>query len=173
MNENQFSEVSGQEFKEFFVDNLKDIYWAEQHLTDALQELKEAATSPDVEAAFEKHTHETERHIQLVEQVFEALGEEPKAKKCPAMEGLIKEAREIIKDTDKNSFIRDAGLILAAQKVEHYEIATYGTLRIFAGFLEDDNIERLLSQILQNEKDTDVSLTVIAEDFINAKAAME
>ncbi len=89
------------------------------------------------------------------------------------MEGLVKEAKEIIKDTDKNSFIRDAGLILAAQKVEHYEIATYGTLRIFSRYLGDQEVTALLEQILSNEKETDVSLTVIAEDFINAKAAEE
>ncbi|MCD8029322.1 MAG: ferritin-like domain-containing protein [Bacteroides sp.] len=166
-------EMKGKEFKEFFIDNLKDIYWAEKELTKALPEMQEAATSPQAAAAFEKHTRETERHVQLVEQVFQALGVDPETKKCPAMEGLVKEAKEIIKDTDKDSFIRDAGLILAAQKVEHYEIATYGTLRIFSRYLGDQEVTALLEQILSNEKETDVSLTVIAEDFINAKAAEE
>jgi len=166
-------EMKGKEFKEFFIDNLKDIYWAEKELTKALPEMREAATSEPVAAAFEKHTRETERHVMLVEQIFQALGEDPDTKKCPAMEGLIKEAKEIIKDTDSDSFIRDAGLILAAQKVEHYEIATYGTLRIFSHYLGDQQVTALLEQILGNEKDTDVSLTVIAEDFVNAKAAVE
>ncbi|MCC8187496.1 MAG: ferritin-like domain-containing protein [Bacteroides sp.] len=166
-------EMKGKEFKEFFIDNLKDIYWAEKELTRALPEMQAAATSPQAAAAFEKHTRETERHVQLVEQVFQALEVEPETKTCPAMEGLVKEAKEIIKDTDKDSFIRDAGLILAAQKVEHYEIATYGTLRIFSRYLGDQEVTALLEQILSNEKETDVSLTVIAEDFINAKAAEE
>ncbi|RZJ20132.1 MAG: ferritin-like domain-containing protein, partial [Acinetobacter sp.] len=120
------------EFHEFFVDELKDIYWAEKHLAKALPKMQKAATSPELAAAFEKHTLETEQHITTLEQVFELLGEKAVAKKCDAMAGLLEEASGIIEDTDKGTIIRDAGLILAAQKVEHYEIATYGTLRTFA-----------------------------------------
>ncbi|MCD8262260.1 MAG: ferritin-like domain-containing protein [Bacteroides sp.] len=155
------------EFHEFFIDELKDIYWAEQHLAKALPKMQEAATSVQVSAAFEKHTIETNEHIALVEQVFRLLGEEPESKKCDAMEGLIDEAESIIKDTDRDSFIRDAGLILAAQNVEHYEIATYGTLRVFARYLDNQQVVELLEQILNNEKFTDVSLTKIAEGFVN------
>ena len=115
------------EFHDFFVDELKDIYWAEKHLVKALPKMKKAATSPELAAAFEKHTQETQMHIETLEQVFELLGEKAVAKKCDAMAGLLEEANGIIEDTDKGTMVRDAGLILAAQKVEHYEIATYGT----------------------------------------------
>jgi len=161
------------EFLEFFADELKDIYWAEQHLAKALPKLQKAATSKKLAAAFEKHTKETEEHIKWVEQVFELLGKKAEAKKCDAMEGLIKEADSIIEDTSKDTFVRDAGLILAAQKVEHYEIATYGTLRILAGYVDNKEVVQILEKILDNEKETDVNLTKIAESSINEKAAQE
>ncbi|MCD8072457.1 MAG: ferritin-like domain-containing protein [Alistipes sp.] len=164
---------SGQEFKKFFVDELKDIYWAEKHLSKALLKMKRAATSQELQAAFEKHANETNGHIAVVEKIFAALGEKPRTKKCEAMDGLLTEANTIIKDTDKDTFIRDAGLILAAQKVEHYEIATYGTLRIFAGYLRNKRVVTMLEGILGNEKYTDVSLTKLAEGFINDRAAQE
>ena len=115
------------EFQKFFIDELKDIYWAEKHLVTALPKMKKGATSLDLAAAFEKHTEETKQHITTLEKVFELLGEKAAAKKCDAMAGLLEEANGIIEDTDSGMMIRDAGLILAAQKVEHYEIATYGT----------------------------------------------
>lgn len=161
------------EFHEFFVDELKDIYWAEKHLAKALPKLRKAATSEDLAAAFEKHTMETEEQVKMVEQVFELLGEKPQAKKCEAMEGLIKEAQSIIEDTEQDSFIRDAGLIMAAQKVEHYEIATYGTLRILAGYMKQKEVKKILEKILANEKDTDMILTKLAESYVNEKAAVE
>ncbi len=161
------------EFEEFFIDELKDIYWAEKHLAMALPKMKEASTSSQLAAAFEKHTKETENHISMVEKVFEALGEKPATKKCDAMEGLLKEADSIISDTESDTFVRDAGLILAAQKVEHYEIATYGTLRILAGYLGNQKVVETLSGILDNEKFTDVSLTKVAESFVNERAAQE
>jgi len=166
-------QMNNSEFKEFFIDELKDIYWAEKHLAKALPKLQKAATSQQLASAFEKHTQETNEHIKNVEKVFEILGEKPEEKKCEAMEGLLKEADTIIDDTEKDSFTRDAGLILAAQKVEHYEIATYGTLRIFAGYLENDEAVSLLEKILENEKQTDVTLTEIAESYVNEKAAAE
>jgi len=165
--------MDNSEFQEFFIDELKDIYWAEQHLAKALPKLQKAATSPELAKAFEKHTKETEKHIQTVEKAFELLGQKAEAKKCDAMDGLLKEADSIIEDTDKDTFTRDAGLILAAQKVEHYEIATYGTLRIFARDMQNEDIEKLLDEILQNEKDTDVTLTKIAESSVNEKAVQE
>ena len=113
--------MENSEFHEFFVDELKDIYWAEKHLSKALPKLKKAATSPELAAAFEKHTEETKTHIATLEQVFELLGEKAQAKKCDAMEGLLKESDSIIEDTETGTLVRDAGLILAAQKVEHYE----------------------------------------------------
>ena len=161
------------EFHEFFVDELKDIYWAEKHLLKALPKMTKSATSPELAAAFEKHTEETNNHIATLDQVFQLLEEKAQAKKCDAMEGLIKEAEGIIEDTDAGTMIRDAGLILAAQKVEHYEIATYGTLVVFARKMGHTDVAELLQFTLDNEKATDVALTEVAESFINEQAAAE
>jgi ferritin-like metal-binding protein YciE len=161
------------EFHEFFVDELKDIYWAEQHLAKALPKMQKAATSEELAAAFEKHTLETQQHISTLEQVFELLGEKAAAKKCDAMAGLLEEAKGIMEDTESGTMIRDAGLILAAQKVEHYEIATYGTLRTFAENMGHTDVQNLLQQTLDNEKETDVALTTIAENFVNEAATKE
>ncbi|MES2807853.1 MAG: ferritin-like domain-containing protein [Bacteroidota bacterium] len=165
--------MENSEFHEFFVDELKDIYWAEKHLATALPKMKKAATSPELAAAFDKHTAETKTHIETLEKVFSLLDEKPVAKKCDAMAGLLEEATGIIEDTEKGTMIRDAGLILAAQKVEHYEIATYGTLRVFAANMGHTDVEELLSETLENEKATDVALTVLAENSINEPAAAE
>ncbi|GAA3956574.1 ferritin-like domain-containing protein [Pedobacter ginsengiterrae] len=161
------------EFHEFLVDELKDIYWAEKHLVKALPKMKKASTSPELAAAFEKHTQETQTHIDTLEQVFALLEEKPAAKKCDAMAGLLEEADGIISDTDSGSMIRDAGLILAAQKVEHYEIATYGTLKVFAENMDRTDVADLLGQTLENEKATDVALTECAVSFVNQAAAEE
>lgn len=165
--------MENSEFHEFFIDELKDIYWAEKHLANSLPKMQKAATSKQLANAFEKHTEETQTHIKTLEKVFELLGEKPVAKKCDAMAGLLEEAKNIIEDTEKDTMVRDAGLILAAQKVEHYEIATYGTLRVFAQNMGHNDVEDLLSKTLENEKATDVTLTVIAEDFVNQQAAEE
>jgi len=166
-------EMKDSEFHQFFLDELKDIYWAEKHLAKALPKLQKAATSKELAQAFEKHTKETETHIQTVEKVFELLGEKASAKKCDAMAGLVEEANSIISDTDKGTSVRDAGLILAAQKVEHYEIATYGTLRTFAEKMGHQEVTSLLQETLDNEKETDVALTEIAVNFINEEASEE
>ncbi|WP_325359543.1 ferritin-like domain-containing protein [Albibacterium sp.] len=161
------------EFHQFFLDELKDIYWAEKHLAKALPKLQKAATSKELAQAFEKHTQETETHIKTIEKVFELLGEKATAKKCDAMEGLIEEANSVISDTDKGTAVRDAGLILSAQKAEHYEIATYGTLRTFAEKMGHEEVTSLLQQTLDNEKETDVALTEIAVNFVNEEASEE
>jgi ferritin-like metal-binding protein YciE len=165
--------IDPSEFHEFFVDELKDIYWAEKHLVKALPKMKKAATSTELAAAFEKHTQETQTHIDTLEQVFALLEEKPAAKKCDAMAGLLEEANGIIEDTDAGTMIRDAGLILAAQKVEHYEIATYGTLKVFAENMDRSDVAELLGQTLENEKATDLALTEIAVSAVNAEAAAE
>ncbi|RZM29541.1 MAG: ferritin-like domain-containing protein [Pedobacter sp.] len=165
--------MENSEFHEFFVDELKDIYWAEKHLAKALPKMKKAATSPELAEAFEKHTEETNNHVATLEQVFQLLDEKVQAKKCDAMEGLLKEAEGIIEDTDSGTLIRDAGLILAAQKVEHYEIATYGTLVVFAQNMGHNDVAELLQFTLDNEKATDVALTEIAVSSINEQAAAE
>ncbi|MBB6107581.1 Ferritin-like metal-binding protein YciE [Mucilaginibacter lappiensis] len=165
--------MENSEFHEFFVDELKDIYWAENHLVKALPKMKKAATSPELAAAFDKHTAETQIHIETLEKAFALLGQKPVAKKCEAMAGLLEEAKSIMEDTEKGTMIRDAGLILAAQKVEHYEIATYGTLRAFAANMGHTDVEALLSQTLENEKATDIALTTLAETTINEAAVAE
>jgi ferritin-like metal-binding protein YciE len=161
------------EFHKFFVDELKDIYWAEKHLVKALPKMKKAATSPELADAFNKHTVETQNHVETLEKVFGLLDEKVVAKKCDAMEGLLKEAESIIEDTEKGTMIRDAGLILAAQKVEHYEIATYGTLVVFAENMGHTDVAELLKGTLDNEKATDEALTAIAESSINEQASAE
>ena len=161
------------EFHKFFVDELKDIYWAEKHLVKALPKMQKAATSSDLAAAFEKHTRETQTHVETLEQVFALLDEKAVAKKCDAMEGLLAEATSIIEDTDKGTHTRDAGLILAAQKVEHYEIATYGSLRTFAQTMGHTEVADLLQRTLDNEKATDEALTQAAESMVNEAAAAE
>lgn len=165
--------MENSEFHEFFVDELKDIYWAEKHLVPALQKMQKAATSPELAAAFEKHRNETQEHVTRLEQVFELVGEKPAAKTCDAMKGLIEEASSILEDTEKGTMVRDAGLILAAQQVEHYEIATYGTLRTFAECMGHSEAADLLNQTLENEKATDQALTQAAESSINEQAAAE
>lgn len=157
---------------ELFEDELKDIYWAEKALTKAIPKMIKNATSGELIDALESHLAETEEQITKVEQVFEAIGKKAVAKKCEAMAGLVKEADEIMKDSDKGA-MRDAGIISAAQKVEHYEIASYGTLRTFARTLGLDEAVSLLEEILEEEKSADEKLTEIAEATINVQAANE
>ncbi|MFL5754424.1 MAG: ferritin-like domain-containing protein [Bacteroidia bacterium] len=158
--------------KKLFENELKDIYWAEKALTKALPKMAKNATSEDLTEAIENHLEETEGQIEKLEQVFELLEMKPQAKKCEAMAGLIKEAEEIMKECDKGA-MRDAGIISAGQKVEHYEIATYGTLRTFARTLGLDDAAELLEEILEEEKAADEKLTEVAEAAINIKAAEE
>lgn len=165
--------TGGSEFHHFFVEQLKDIYWAEKHLKKGLKKMSKAATSPDLTAAFDKHYNEGATQIAQLETIFGLLGEKPEAKRCEAMAGLLQEAENMISDTQKNSFVRDAGLILAAQKVEHYEIATYGTLSALASYLPEKKVKKMLDTILAGEKKTDEALTRMAERFVNECAAVE
>ncbi|WP_118973622.1 YciE/YciF ferroxidase family protein [Taibaiella koreensis] len=169
----QNGKMKNSEFHKFFVDELKDIYWAEKHLVKALPKMQKAATGAELAAAFQKHTGETQTHVETLEQVFSLLDEKAVAKKCDAMDGLLQEAKSIIEDTEKGTMIRDAGLILAAQKVEHYEIATYGTLVTFANNMGHSEVANLLQQTLDQEKATDEALTGIAESSVNDQAATE
>jgi ferritin-like metal-binding protein YciE len=155
-----------------FEDQLKDIYWAEKALTKALPKMAKKATSEELIAALEDHLKETEAQVEKLEQVFEVIGKKATAKKCDAMAGLVKEAEEIMKESDKGA-MRDAGIISAGQKVEHYEIATYGTLRTFANTLGLDDAAALLEEILNEEKAADQKLTEIAESTINIQAVEE
>jgi len=159
--------------KEFFIDSLKDIYWAEKHLTKALPKMAKKATSDELRAALEKHLAETENQVVKLEQVFAILDEKAVAKKCEAMEGLVKEAESIMSETENGSMTRDVGIIAAAQKVEHYEIASYGTIRTLAEVLGLPEAAELLNQILDEEKNADSTLTQIAEAYINPAAMKE
>jgi ferritin-like metal-binding protein YciE len=158
---------------EFFKDEIKDIYWAEKHLTKALPKMKKAATSEELTNAIGEHLEVTKTHVARLEQVFELLGEKPKAKKCEAMEGISKEGESIIEDTEEGTATRDVGIIMASQKVEHYEIATYGGLKQLATTLGLSDIADLLEQTLNEEKEADETLTGIAENNINYEAASE
>lgn len=159
--------------QEFFVESLQDIYYAEKAITKALPEMKKAATSEELKAAFEEHLEVTREQIARLEEVFECIGEKAKTKKCEAIEGLIKEGESIIEDTDEGTSTRDVGLIMAAQKVEHYEIATYGGLAQLAETLGHSEAADLLRETLEEEKETDVTLTGIAEKNVNYEASEE
>jgi ferritin-like metal-binding protein YciE len=159
--------------EKFFVDMLKDIYWAEQHLVKVLPKLKESATTDQLKEAFEDHLYQTQKHVSRIEKVFNLLGKKAEGKKCEAMEGLTKEADSIIQETKRGSMTRDAALIIAAQKVEHYEIATYGGLVQLALTMGLRKAADILDQTLMEETDTDQQLTDIAESYINVEADQE
>lgn len=161
------------QLEKFFTDSLKDLYWAEKHLTKALPKMKKAATTDELKSAIEEHLSQTEEHVTRLEQVFELMGKKPQAKKCDAMEGLIKEGESIVEETEDGSMTRDVGIIMAAQKVEHYEIASYGGLVQLAKTMGMDEAAGILEQTLEEEKQTDQGLTEIAENNINWEAEQE
>ena len=159
--------------REFFVDELKDIYWAEKHLTKALPKMKKAATSTELQAAFADHLEVTKEHVSRLEQVFELMGEKAQAKKCDAMAGIVEEGEGVIEDTEEGTATRDVALVLAGQKAEHYEISTYGGLAQLARTLGEDEVAQILETTLAEEKEADSLLTEIAENSINYKASKE
>lgn len=167
------TDVTDSALNELFIDELKDIYWAEKHLTSALPKMAKAATSNELRTAIENHLAETENHVTRLEQTFESIGEKAVAKKCEAMAGLIKEGDEIVADTEKGSITRDVGIISAGQKIEHYEIASYGTLKTLATVLGYNEAAELLDATLQEEKNADNLLSQIAESSINQSAKSE
>jgi ferritin-like metal-binding protein YciE len=155
---------------ELFHDTLKDIYYAEKKILSALPKMAKAAQNEELTAAFEKHQAETEGQIARLEQVFELIEQKPQGKKCAAIEGILEEGQEIIKEY-KGSPALDAGLVSSAQAVEHYEIARYGALRSWAELAALDEAEELLEQTLDEEKATDALLTEIAEGMVNPSSA--
>jgi ferritin-like metal-binding protein YciE len=159
--------------KEFFLDQLRDIYWAEKKLVKTLPKLSEAATHDELRAAFDSHLMETENHVSRLEQVFSLLGEEAKAVECPALKGIAEEGEEIIDETEDNTAQRDVGLIFAGQKAEHYEIATYGSLLQLAKDMGQSEIADLLGQTLAEEYAANDKLTELATNGINREAAQE
>lgn len=153
--------------KKLYIDELKDLYSAENQLVKALPKMAKAATSPDLRAGFEEHLEQTKGHVQRLESIFEQLGESPKGKKCKGMEGLIEEGSEAIEEYEGE--LLDAALIGAAQRVEHYEMAGYGTVKAFAEELGESEHVTLLNETLEEEKKTDEKLSGLAGD-INSKA---
>jgi len=157
---------------EFFKDGLQDIYWAENHLVKALPKMMKASTSPKLKAGLEKHVKETEEHVSRLDQIFEMLGEKAKAKTCQAMKGLLEEAEEIMTETKSLApAVRDAAIILASQKVEHYEIATYGGLAALAKQMDTMDVANLMLKTLEEEKQADALLSQVAEQEVNPQAA--
>lgn len=154
--------------QELYVEQLKDLYNAETQLVKALPKMVKAAQSEELRQGFEQHLEQTKGHVDRLEQIFSAMDESPKGKRCAGMEGLIEEGQEII-DEESNSDALDAGLIAAAQRVEHYEIAGYGTVRSYAKLLGESEAVNLLQQTLDEEKETDEKLTELAKEC-NEKA---
>jgi ferritin-like metal-binding protein YciE len=165
-----FSSTSLNSFDDLFVEQLEDLYDAEQRLTKALPQMAAAAHNPSLKAAFQEHYRQTEGHVTRLQQVFQMLGKRAKSKTCEAMKGLVEEGQEAI-SASGNPDVKDAALIAAAQRVEHYEIAGYGTVRTFAQRLGRQDAARLLQQTLDEEGATDKKLTILAEQAINPKAA--
>ncbi|WP_420131912.1 ferritin-like domain-containing protein [Rhodopseudomonas sp.] len=155
---------------DLFLDTLKDIYYAEKQILKTLPKMAKAANSDKLRAAFEKHEGETEGQIERLEQIFELLGKPARGKTCDALMGIIDEGKEIM-DEYKGTEALDAGLLAAAQAVEHYEISRYGTLKTWAGLLGMKDAVKLIDQTLQQEKTTDVNLTKLAETEVNYEAA--
>lgn len=159
--------------REFFVEELKDIYWAEKKLVTTLPKLQKAATTNELKDAFGEHLEATKGHVGRLEQVFQLLDEKAQAKKCEAMEGIVKEGESVIEDTEEGTATRDVALIMAAQKAEHYEIATYGGLKQLATTLGLQEVADLLEATLEEEKQADETLTGIAENNVNYEASEE
>lgn len=154
---------------DLFIHQLKDMYWAEKALVKAMPKMISNATASKLKTAIDKHLSETEKQVTRLEEAFESLEMKPEAEKCEAMAGLIKEAEEIMKATEEGD-VRDAGIIVAAQKVEHYEIATYGSLCVFADMLGHTKALKLLKETLNEEKKCDKQLTQLAESSVNEEA---
>lgn len=154
---------------DLYVNELKDLYNAENQLVKALPKLAKAAANPDLKAAFEEHLEVTRAQVERLEQIFERLGVSPKGKKCKAMEGLVEEGKEVIEEKG-TAAVRDAALIAAAQRVEHYEMAGYGCVRTFARLLGDEQAATLLQETLNEEAEADKKLTELAETVVNVEA---
>jgi ferritin-like metal-binding protein YciE len=165
--------VENSKLRDFFIDQLQDIYWAEKKLVKTLPKMAEAAHSEELRQAFNSHLLETKNHVTRIEKAFELFNQEANDKVCPAIKGIAEEGEDIIDETDANTAQRDVGLIFAGQKAEHYEIATYGGLVQLAKTMNRDDVAQLLSETLKEEKLADEKLTQIAEQTANRQANME
>ncbi|WP_423147835.1 ferritin-like domain-containing protein [Rubrolithibacter danxiaensis] len=171
--ETQTMNANDSKLKEFFIDQLQDIYWAEKKLVKTLPKMQEAATTQQLKDAFSNHLEQTKTHVSRLESVFNIVGEEADTQKCPAMAGIVDEGEDIIDETEEGTAQRDVGLIFAGQKAEHYEIATYGGLATLAKTLGFADAVEILVQTLNEEKEADELLTRIAKDNINYQASKE
>ena len=167
------SSLGSSSLEKFFHNSLKDLYWAEKNLLKTLPKMSKNATTEELQSALDEHLVQTEEHVNRLEKIFEMIGERAQAKKCEAMEGLIKEGETIMEETKEDSLTRDVGIIAAAQKVEHYEISSYGTLTVLAKTLGFNEAAELLAVTLEEEKQADIKLTSIAENNINIEAEQE
>jgi ferritin-like metal-binding protein YciE len=167
------SNGSSAQLEKLFTDSLKDLYWAEKHLVKELPRMQKAATTQQLKDAIDEHTAQTEEHVARLEHVFEMMGKKAQAKKCDGMEGLLKEGQTVLEETEGGSMTRDAGIIMSAQKVEHYEISAYGTLVALATTLGQNEVAEILTTTLEEEKQTDTLLSEIAENDINWEAERE
>src|SRR5262245_1279729 len=158
-----------QTFEDLFIDQLRDLYSAETQIVKALPKMAKAASSDELRSALEEHLDQTETHVERLEEIFDRMGMKSKGKKCEAMEGLLDEGKEIMK-LDAEPHVRDAAMIAAAQRVEHYEMAGYGCARTFARLLGDTESADLLQQTLDQEGEADKKLSQIAETSINVEA---
>ena len=158
--------------EQLYISELRDLYSAENQLLKALPKMAKGASSPELQDAFEKHLEQTKGHVERLEQIFQHLDENPKGKTCHAMKGLIEEGSEILKEDGEDSVL-DAGIIVAAQKVEHYEIASYGSVRTFANLLNQAEPARLLQSTLDEESETNEILNRLAEGIVNPEAVIE
>jgi len=159
-------------FKELFEDTLKDVFYAEKAILKALPKMAKKASSKKLQMAFTRHQKETEKQVMRLEQVFQMMGSKASGKRCPAIEGIIEEAQELMKEASDDT-IRDAAMLAAAQAVEHYEISRYGTLAAWADKLQMEDAAELLRTTLEEEKATDEKLTELAESEINVEASEE
>jgi ferritin-like metal-binding protein YciE len=158
-----------QTLQELFEETIRDIYYAEKKILKALPKMAKKASSEDLSTAFETHFEETEGQVERLEQIFEFLGKSPRGKTCPAIDGIIEEAEEVMKEAETNT-VRDAAMLAAAQAVEHYEISRYGTLKSWAEKLGMTDAVKLIDETLQQEKATDIKLSELAESEINVEA---
>jgi ferritin-like metal-binding protein YciE len=157
-------------FETLYIEELRDLYNAENQLVKALPKMAKAASSPELQQAFEDHLEQTKEHIERLDEIFDKLDKKPSGKTCYGIKGIVEEGSEIMNEKGEG-FVIDAGLIAAAQKVEHYEIASYGTVRTWAEMLGDDDAAELLQQTLDEEGETDKKLTELAEEIVNVQAS--
>jgi ferritin-like metal-binding protein YciE len=171
--ETMSADMNDSTLHQLFVNELKDIYWAEKHIVKNLPAMIKDATSPELKNALESHFKETENHVTRLENVFDSIGEKAVGKKCEAMAGLVDEAKRTVGSTDKGSLVRDVAIITSCQKIEHYEIASYGTLQALASIMNHTEATNLLNATLSEEKNANKTLNNIAMSHVNEGAKTE